>query len=125
MPDSGFSSPVLSGFSCTPGVVFAMVHKITRMAEDRSPKSLDAAALDALKEAVAAGLPTAISDLGALVRIPSVSWDGFDPAHVEASAAAARDLLEATGVFDKVIVSRARARGDVDGQAAVLGTPAA
>jgi acetylornithine deacetylase/succinyl-diaminopimelate desuccinylase-like protein len=95
------------------------------MAEDRSPQSLDVASLEALKEAVAAGLPTAISDLGGLVRIPSVSWDGFDPANVDASAAAARDLLEATGVFDKVIVSRARARGDLDGQAAVLGTRAA
>ena len=48
--------------------------------------------LDALREAVGAGMPTAVADLGNLVRIPSVSWDGFDPGHVIASAEAAPRL---------------------------------
>jgi acetylornithine deacetylase/succinyl-diaminopimelate desuccinylase-like protein len=90
------------------------------MAADRPSPSLEA-----LREAVTGGLPAAIADLGSLVRIPSVSWDGFDAAHVEASAEAARALVEGTGVFDRVIVSRAPARGGALGQPAVLGTRAA
>ena len=48
--------------------------------------------LDALREAVQSGLPVAIADLGGLVRIPSVSWDGFDAQHVHDSAAAVKTL---------------------------------
>jgi Acetylornithine deacetylase/Succinyl-diaminopimelate desuccinylase and related deacylases len=59
---------------------------------------------DELRDAVDAGFPTSVADLSRLVRIPSVSWDGFDPAHVEASAEAVRELAAATGVFDQVEV---------------------
>jgi len=79
----------------------------------------------ALDEAVRSGLPTAISDLGSLVRIPSVSWDGFDPAHVVASADAIRGLVEGLGVFDSVQVSTAPIDGDRHGHPAVLATRAA
>ncbi|MDO7881846.1 dipeptidase [Antiquaquibacter soli] len=81
--------------------------------------------LPELSEAVQSGLPTAISDLGGLVRIPSVSWDGFDPAHVAASADAVRGLLEGLGVFDSVVVSTAPIDADRTGQPAVLATRAA
>lgn len=57
-----------------------------------------------LTEAVAAGFPLAVADLSRLVRIPSVSWDGFDPAQVEASAEAVRALAADTGVFDDIDV---------------------
>jgi acetylornithine deacetylase/succinyl-diaminopimelate desuccinylase-like protein len=57
-----------------------------------------------LTEAVAAGFPLAVADLSRLVRIPSVSWDGFDPAQVEASAEAVRLLATGTGVFDEIDV---------------------
>jgi len=57
-----------------------------------------------LAEAVAAGFPLAVADLSRLVRIPSVSWDGFDPAQVEASAEAVRALAADTGVFDEIDV---------------------
>jgi acetylornithine deacetylase/succinyl-diaminopimelate desuccinylase-like protein len=61
---------------------------------------------DELRDAVKAGLPTAIADLSDLVRIPSVSWDGFDHDHVVASAEAVAALATATGVFDEVEVVR-------------------
>jgi acetylornithine deacetylase/succinyl-diaminopimelate desuccinylase-like protein len=57
-----------------------------------------------LTEAVAAGFPLAVADLSRLVRIPSVSWDGFDPAQVEASAEAVRALAAGTGIFDEIDV---------------------
>ncbi len=77
--------------------------------------------LDQLTDAVQAGLPTAIADLSDLVRIPSVSWDGFDPAHVADSAVAVKALLEGLGVFETVEISQARnAVGDGFGQPAVL-----
>ncbi|HWR86192.1 MAG TPA: dipeptidase [Rhodoglobus sp.] len=82
-------------------------------------------ALDQLREAVQAGLPTAIADLGSLVRIPSVSWDGFDPAEVRRSAEAAKALLEGTGVFDSVELATAAIDESREGQPAVLATRAA
>ncbi|MFC4244789.1 dipeptidase [Gryllotalpicola reticulitermitis] len=72
-------------------------------------------------EAVAGGLPAAIADLGALVRIPSVSWPAFDPAFVAQSADAVAELLRGTGVFDAVDVKRAQKAGFPDGE---LGHPA-
>ncbi len=78
-----------------------------------------------LRESVQSGLPSAISDLGTLVRIPSVSWDGFDPAYVAASANEVRALLEALGVFDSVVVSTAPIDAERTGQPAVLATRAA
>lgn len=78
-----------------------------------------------LRESVQSGLPSSISDLGRLVRIPSVSWDGFDPAHVAASANEVRALLEALGVFDSVVVSTAPIDAERTGQPAVLATRAA
>jgi cysteinylglycine-S-conjugate dipeptidase len=75
--------------------------------------------LPGLADAVHAGLPSAIADLSGLVRIPSVSWDGFDFAHVDASAEAVRTLLAETGVFDLVEIRRAE-----QGDTGVLGRPA-
>lgn len=56
-----------------------------------------------LKQAVAEVLPGVRSDLEALVRIPSVSADGFDPAHVRASAQATHALLEAEGLATELL----------------------
>ncbi|MBX3099662.1 MAG: dipeptidase [Salinibacterium sp.] len=78
--------------------------------------------LDQLREAVRDGMPVAISELGSLVRIPSVSWDGFDAAHVVSSADAAAALLEGLGVFDSVEIARAPIDAERTGQPAVLGT---
>jgi acetylornithine deacetylase/succinyl-diaminopimelate desuccinylase-like protein len=83
-------------------------------------------ALASLTEAVTAGLPTSIADLSALVRIPSVSWDGFDAATVERSADAIKKLLDDLDVFELVDIRRSLI-GSTDklGQPAVVATRAA
>jgi acetylornithine deacetylase/succinyl-diaminopimelate desuccinylase-like protein len=75
---------------------------------ESGPPTTSAAVLEQLTDAVQAGLPRAIADLSNLVRIPSVSWDGFDPAHVATSAAAVKGLLDGLGVFESVEISRAQ-----------------
>ena len=80
--------------------------------------------LPGLSDAVHAGLPSAIADLSRLVRIPSVSWDGFDFANVDASAEAVRQLVADTGVFDLVEIRRAAVAGSAVDGAAELGRPA-
>lgn len=87
---------------------------------DPSPRA------DALRDAVGAGFPAAVADLSRLVRIPSVSWDGFDPDQVEASARAVAALAEETGVFDEVEVVRVPiSEGGPLGLPAVIATRAA
>ena len=83
---------------------------------------------DELREAVSAGLPTAIADLSGLVRIPSVSWDGFDFAHVHASAERVAELARGLGVFEAVDVVQlpvSEPGSDALGQPAVVATRAA
>ncbi|MGI9824555.1 dipeptidase [Agromyces sp. Marseille-Q5079] len=63
--------------------------------------------VDAIRDAVDVGFPTTVADLASLVRIPSVSWPAFDPAHVAQSADAVATLLRETGVFELVEVRRA------------------
>ncbi|TIH34440.1 dipeptidase [Subtercola vilae] len=75
-----------------------------------------------IRSSVAAGLPVAVADLSDLVRIPSVSWDGFDASAVAQSAEAVAALFEATGVFDAVSVKRANTETGEAGQPAVLAT---
>ncbi|UUE19241.1 dipeptidase [Microbacterium sp. J1-1] len=86
------------------------------------PPEPDAAVL----EAVATGIPAALSDLGHLVRIPGMAWPAFDQTQLERSAAAVASLAEDTGVFDEVRVLRSAIPGtDEQGQPAVLATRAA
>jgi acetylornithine deacetylase/succinyl-diaminopimelate desuccinylase-like protein len=80
---------------------------------------------DELRDAVGAGIPTAIADLSRLVRIPSVSWDGFDPANVARSAEAVKALMDDLDVFESVVISRAEISGGVFGQPAVIARRAA
>ncbi|MFM6968183.1 MAG: dipeptidase [Microbacteriaceae bacterium] len=76
---------------------------------------------DALRQRIASMTPAAIETLKELVRIPSVSWDGFDPAQVEASANFVADRLSALGLFDEVtIVREQQANESKYGQPAVL-----
>ncbi|MFN4001231.1 dipeptidase [Microcella sp.] len=94
-------------------------------AERSAPAPLAPETLAALRASVQHGLPRAIAELSELVRIPSVSWDGFDPGHVQASADRTADLLRELGVFDEVLVDRAPAPDGTLGQPAVLARRAA
>lgn len=90
------------------------------------PDSSESVTIDRLSEAVQAGFPSAVADLSSLVRIPSVSWSAFDPAHVQRSAEAVAELVRGLEVFETVEISRAREAGSDDlGQPAVLASRAA
>lgn len=92
------------------------------MTSSALPSESDAAVLDA----VATGIPAALSDLGHLVRIPGMAWPAFDQTQLERSADAVATLAKETGVFDDVRVLRsAIPRTDEHGQPAVLATRAA
>ncbi len=78
-----------------------------------------------IRSSVEGGMPSAVADLAALVRIPSVSWAAFDQEQVAASAAAVAALIEGTGAFERVEVRQAPvAPGGELGRPAVLATRA-
>ena len=90
------------------------------------PPNADPAVESAVTEAVNLGIPRALSDLGALVRIPGIAWPSFDQTQLERSAERVASLARDTGVFDSVEVLRAAIPGtDEVGQPAVLATRAA
>jgi len=94
-------------------------HKITRMTSELSRR-------DAVRAAASDAVPAALADLGALVRIPSVAFPGFDRAEVERSAAAVKALLDGLGIFDRVEVKTAVVpESGQEGMPAVLATRAA
>jgi len=53
---------------------------------------------DALRDRIAARMPTTTAELEDLVRIPSLGYPGYDPANVRASAERVRSILEAAGI---------------------------
>lgn len=68
------------------------------MSVEKNPSSSE----ETLRRAVRVGAPQLMSDLCALVRIPSVSWRGFDPEALHRSAEVVRALFQETGLFDSV-----------------------
>lgn len=79
-----------------------------------------------MRDAAAAGIPTALADLGRLVRIPSIAFPGFDQAEVQRSAEAVAALARDAGLFDTVEVRTAAIPGTTEqGSPAVLATRAA
>lgn len=87
------------------------------MGNDRTENPLETA----VRERLAARFESNIEDLSALVRIPSVSWPAFDPAHVAQSAEAIAAMLREIGIFDVVDVRRAPIEGGTElGQPAVV-----
>jgi cysteinylglycine-S-conjugate dipeptidase len=80
----------------------ACASKITGMSAEKTPNASE----EALREALRLGAPRLISDLCGLMRIPSVSWAGFDADTLEASATRVSELLDEVGLFDSVGVYR-------------------
>jgi acetylornithine deacetylase/succinyl-diaminopimelate desuccinylase-like protein len=98
------------------------------MTDQKTPVSaeLTTPGADAIRSAVDAGFPGVVAELARLVRIPSVSWPAFDPAHVAESAEAVAGLLRETGVFELVEIRRAPVEdGSELGQPAVVARRAA
>ena len=77
-----------------------------------------------MKQHVDTAFDTTIEELCDLVRIPSVSWPAFDPAHVQASAEKVAELMRSTGVFDFVDIRRAPVDGQENEADPELGHPA-
>jgi acetylornithine deacetylase/succinyl-diaminopimelate desuccinylase-like protein len=78
---------------------------------------------DAVRSAAASVIPSALADLGALVRVPSVAWPAFDQTQLTRSADAVAQLLRGLDFFDRVEVKTAAIPGtDEHGQPAVLAT---
>lgn len=92
--------------------------KITRMTTDLSRR-------DAVREAALGLVPSALGDLGALARMPSVAFAGFDREQVERSADAVRTLVEQLGIFDRVEIRTAATPSGEQGMPAVVATRAA
>ncbi|QTX04803.1 dipeptidase [Agromyces archimandritae] len=93
---------------------------------DPTPAPGSASLATSVRSAVDEGFPAAVAELSRLVRIPSVSWPAFDPAHVSESAEAVAALLRETGVFELVDVRRAAVEdGSELGQPAVVAKRAA
>lgn len=77
----------------------------------------------ALTDAATGGVPSALADLGRLVRIPGIAWPSFDQDALVRGAEAVAQLARETGVFDEVRIHRARIPGtDEVGQPGVLAT---
>lgn len=72
-----------------------------------------------LKATVSGLMPGIRSDLEALTRIPSISLEAFDQAHVEASAEATAELLRAEGLEVEIVREGGRPAviGHIDGPA--------
>ena len=88
------------------------VGRVGRVTDVLSPDQISA-----LRDRVAALVPGLRADLEALTRIPSVSLDAFDQAHVEASAEATAALLRAEGLEVEIVREGGRPAviGHVDG----------
>jgi acetylornithine deacetylase/succinyl-diaminopimelate desuccinylase-like protein len=59
--------------------------------------------LEQIQDKIASLMPEVRSDLGRLVRIPSVSFPGFDPEHLKKSAEATREILESSGMQTRLL----------------------
>ena len=78
-----------------------------------------------MRDIVDSQFPSAIAELGRLVRIPGIAWDAFDANNLELSAAAVAKLLTDLQVFELVEVRRAEIETGKLGAPAVIATRAA
>lgn len=90
------------------------------MSTEFTPPAQDT--IDALRDTVNGSRDQLLGELSELVAIPGVAWDSFDPADLERSAEAVRDLL-AELPFDSVDILRVN-QGDEPGHPAVVASKA-
>lgn len=99
--------------------------KITRMTTTPEAVSLNPENVPVVREIVDSMFPSAVAELGRLVRIPGIAWDAFDANNLELSAAAVAKLLEDLALFDTVEIRRASTPEGKAGAPAVVATRAA
>lgn len=75
---------------------------------------------ESIRKYVDSDFSRAVAELESLVRIPSVSWDAFDEAELDRSAAAIADRANSLGLFVSVGRYRAAAPSGEPGKPAVL-----
>lgn len=92
---------------------------MTNLSETPSSPQVPADVVEAVRAAAQAGSEARIKDLTDLVAIPSIAWDGLDPAHVEASAAKVAELFSEAGIEDVRLLSATTDDG-VQGRTAVV-----
>lgn len=80
--------------------------------------------IEQLRSAVASGHQRRLDELTELVAIPSIAWEGLDPAHVENSAKAVADLLRTAGLEDVKLLNAPTEEGG-QGRTAVVARRAA
>lgn len=98
--------------------------KITNM----SPETADTktAAVEPVAALISRDLDAILEELSSLVRIPSVSWSSFDPAHVQLSSEAVAGLATELSFFETVnILQSEKSDGTGLGQPAVVARRAA
>lgn len=78
------------------------------MSNRASTQTLSEAAITEVTDRVRALMPQVRADLESLTRIPSISLDAYDQAHVEASAEATAQLLRAEGLEVEIVRERGR-----------------
>ena len=106
-------------------VVHHRALKITRMTTSPEAVSLSPEHVPMMRDIVDAQFPSAIAELGRLVKIPGIAWDAFDANNLELSAEAVAKLLRELGIFEVVEIRRAEAKPGVLGAPAVIATRAA
>lgn len=80
-----------------------------------SAYALDTQAIDNLVTYVGHHMPEEIAQLSALAKIPSVSFEGHDHAHVVASAEAVAAAIRDLEIFDSVKIIRDESHGGLPG----------
>src|SRR4051794_40408203 len=89
----------------------------------RRPK-VDQDVLAGLRQAVRGDFRSAVDELSALVRIPAMAWDSFDPAQLDQATQQVAGLLRDAGLADVDILQAPRPDGRPGAPAVVGRRPA-
>ncbi|MBX3311947.1 MAG: M20/M25/M40 family metallo-hydrolase [Microbacteriaceae bacterium] len=83
--------------------------------------SIDENLLETIRAEIGSNFPVTVADLCNLVKIPSVSFEGFDLEHVQNSAAAVKALFEELELFEEIKIVTAPVPGkETHGKPAIL-----